>query len=386
MTEQTPNLQLPYIAAAQAQKHVTHNEAIRALDAIVQVGIRDRDLAQPPADPADGDRYLVASAASGAWAGQSGRIAAWQDGAWLFYVPRAGWLVWVEDEQSLLVWDGAGWIEAGGGAVNPAPLVGVNTTAGAPNRLAVKSDSVLLSHDDVTPGSGDIRIVTNKAAASNTASFLFQTAFSGRAEIGTTGDDKLALKVSANGASWSQPLTVDPATGNVGIWTTSPQARLDIATSLNNGVRLTNGATYSQLAHFTGGGDAGIFDYDVVPGNAAAPAEIRYFRNTNTTGLVGVRVLRGNGTAAANSFLAANTDTYLNAAVGNVGVGTAAPSTKLHVAGPVRVGSYTVAGLPAASVAGAGSIVYVSNEAGGATLCFSDGTTWRRAHDRAVVS
>ena len=39
--DQTPNLTLPYIMAAQAQKHVTHNEALRALDVIVQFSALD---------------------------------------------------------------------------------------------------------------------------------------------------------------------------------------------------------------------------------------------------------------------------------------------------------------------------------------------------------
>jgi hypothetical protein len=63
------------------------------------------------------------------------------------------------------------------------------------------------------------------------------------------------------------------------------------------------------------------------------------------------------------------------------------PSSGLmDVAGPVKVKSFTVAGLPGAAVSGAGAIAYVSNEAGGATLAFSDGADWRRVHDRAVVS
>lgn len=33
-----------------------------------------------------------------------------------------------------------------------------------------------------------------------------------------------------------------------------------------------------------------------------------------------------------------------------------------------------------------GGLIYVSNEAGGATVAFSDGVVWRRAQDRAVVS
>jgi hypothetical protein len=63
--DDTPNLRLPYIMAAQSQKHVTHNEAIRALDAVVQLAVLDRDLAAPPVSPAEGDRYIVAANPTG---------------------------------------------------------------------------------------------------------------------------------------------------------------------------------------------------------------------------------------------------------------------------------------------------------------------------------
>ena len=63
---------LPYLAAAQAQKHVTHNEALRRLDAVVQLAVLDATLAAPPASPDEGDRYIVAASATGAWAGQDG--------------------------------------------------------------------------------------------------------------------------------------------------------------------------------------------------------------------------------------------------------------------------------------------------------------------------
>ena len=53
---------------------------------------------------------------------------------------------------------------------------------------------------------------------------------------------------------------------------------------------------------------------------------------------------------------------------------------------PVRVPSYTVAGVPSASTSGAGAMIYVSNEAGGAVLAFSDATNWRRVTDRAIIS
>ena len=59
--DETSNLLLPYILAAQAQKHVTHNEALRKLDALVQISVVDRDLAAPPASPAEGARYIIAA-------------------------------------------------------------------------------------------------------------------------------------------------------------------------------------------------------------------------------------------------------------------------------------------------------------------------------------
>ena len=112
----TPNLNLPYIAAAQAQKHVTHNEAIRALDAVVQLSVLDRSLTSAPGTPAEGDRYIVAAGATGAWSGHDLEIAAWQDGAWAFYAPVEGWLAWVMDEAALLAFDGADWVNAAASA------------------------------------------------------------------------------------------------------------------------------------------------------------------------------------------------------------------------------------------------------------------------------
>lgn len=53
---------------------------------------------------------------------------------------------------------------------------------------------------------------------------------------------------------------------------------------------------------------------------------------------------------------------------------------------PVKVDSYTVAGLPSAVELGAGALVFVTNEAGGPVPAFSDGVAWRRVTDRAIVS
>ena len=107
----TPNLGLTYLEAAQAQKHVTVNEALRRLDALLHIALLDRDLEAPPATPADGARYLVAPSATGAWAGKDGQIAAWQDGAWAFLAPRPGWIAYLADEGKLILRAAAGWID-----------------------------------------------------------------------------------------------------------------------------------------------------------------------------------------------------------------------------------------------------------------------------------
>jgi Protein of unknown function (DUF2793) len=134
MSDATTHLLLPYILAAQAQKHVTHNEALRLLDGLVQLSVRDRDRTTPPGAPADGDRHIVGSGATGLWAGWDGNVAYWVDGAWTRLVSRAGWQAWAEDEGLLLVFDGTAWISAGAPTtLQNLERLGLGTTADATN-------------------------------------------------------------------------------------------------------------------------------------------------------------------------------------------------------------------------------------------------------------
>ncbi|MBY0610684.1 MAG: DUF2793 domain-containing protein [Beijerinckiaceae bacterium] len=207
--DKTTLLALPYLAAAQSQKHVTHNDALRMLDVLVQLSAKSASLAAPPSTPADGDRYIVPSGASGAFAGQAMKIAAYQDGAWNFFSPSAGWIAYVLDASVLRCFDGAAWQIISAIPTN-VPLLGINATADLTSRLAVSAASTLLNH----AGNGH-QLKLNKASAADTASLLYQTGFSGRAEMGLAGDDGFHLKVSADGASWREALTVDRASGIV---------------------------------------------------------------------------------------------------------------------------------------------------------------------------
>jgi hypothetical protein len=110
MSDATTHLLLPYLMAAQAQKHVTLNEALRLLDAMVQLAVHDRTRTAPPVTPAEGDRHIVPSGATGLWAGWDGNIAAFIDGVWMRLLPRPGWCAWVEDEAMLVIRTGTDWI------------------------------------------------------------------------------------------------------------------------------------------------------------------------------------------------------------------------------------------------------------------------------------
>lgn len=213
----TPNLGLPFIDGSQAQKHVTHNEALRILDAAIQIGVLDLTLTTPPLSPSDGERYVVASGATGAWAGKDDAIATWQDGAWAFLTPKTGWCIWSAADESLFVFDGSAWQGAGGAAsLDNVAQLGVNAAASAPNLLTVRSNDALFSAIDTGDGgTGDVRLQVSKEGSANTASVFFSNGFSGRAEFGLVGADTFKLKVSPDGSDWIEALDIDQDTGNV---------------------------------------------------------------------------------------------------------------------------------------------------------------------------
>lgn len=202
MSDETPNLALPFILPAQAQKHVTHNEALLALDALTQLVIT-ADGTEPPPSPADGTCYWILPDATGAWSGKSGRIAARQDGAWSWLLPRRGWRAFHLASGRLTVFDGTGWQDAALSGDGSLDRLGINATADTTNRLSVASDATLLSHD----GTGH-QLKLNKAAPTDTASLLFQSAWSGRAEMGLAGSDEFSLKVSPDGSNWITALAI----------------------------------------------------------------------------------------------------------------------------------------------------------------------------------
>ena len=209
------HLGLPFLDAGQAQKHVTLNEALRLLDALVQLSVR-AIAAEPPASPENGWRYIVGDDATGAFAGHESEIAIREDDAWRFLPPQAGWLATVETTGALLVYRDAEWQAPGFEALQNLMRLGVGTEADEINPFAAKLNKALWTARYAGEGGdGDLRYTFNKEAGGNLLSLLMQSDWSGRAEIGLLGNEDLTIKVSADGSDWTESLIAHRASGAV---------------------------------------------------------------------------------------------------------------------------------------------------------------------------
>jgi len=117
MTE-TSHLNLPLLAPAQAQKHVTVNEALTRLDAMVQLRLISTSATTPPLSNVEGDCYALPTGAVNEWAGQSGKIAVFTNNGWDFVNPKRGWRAMVLDQGQMALFDGVAW-RGGGLSLTP---------------------------------------------------------------------------------------------------------------------------------------------------------------------------------------------------------------------------------------------------------------------------
>lgn len=96
----------PLLSAGQAQKEITHNEALLSLDRMLHPAVLSVSLTEPPAPVAPGDAYIVAEPGGGVWTGRAGQLASHDGYGWTFTSPVSGCLVWIADEDRFAVFDG----------------------------------------------------------------------------------------------------------------------------------------------------------------------------------------------------------------------------------------------------------------------------------------
>ncbi|WP_169711787.1 DUF2793 domain-containing protein [Henriciella litoralis] len=194
---------------------MTLNDSLKRLDLLVHLSVKSATLSEEPGDPQNGDAYILPSEPTGPnWSGRAqNTVAAFQDSSWTFVEPGIGWQAYIEDEMHQATNDGTNWARPVD--VGSLTELGVNTQPDTVNRFAVKADAELLSHDDVTPGTGDVRKILNKAGTAQTSAILFQSDWSACGEIGLIGNDELSIRVSPDGSAFSTAARFDSATGSV---------------------------------------------------------------------------------------------------------------------------------------------------------------------------
>jgi len=321
----TDRLTLPLIESNQAQKHITHNEALRIVDAMLHLTLEAVDLNDPPASPQSGQAWIVGDAPTGTWALHAEKIAAFDSDGWQFLEPKIGMVAWVKSHLELFIYQNGNWsrFDQAPSAISNAQHVGIGASADAYNRLAIKSEAAFLSSE--VGGSGDTRLSLNKAASPNTASIIFNSNWSGRAEMGLAGSDDFAFKVSGDGNQWHVAASADPMTGEFVLPSGLSHKSKSVANKLNllpdsgrfaaekttqiasfvqpSYLQMENGATISAFAQFNSdsvdyGGPNPVNDIIVkqLVDQIREPASARYFAEFHVA-----KIVAGVGTSYPNN-------------------------------------------------------------------------------------
>jgi hypothetical protein len=191
----TPRLALPVIEAAQAQKHVTHNEALVLLDALTQLTVESRTLTVPPASPVEGTCYIPASSATGAWSGLDGQVALFSGGGWLRIVPVSGLKAWIKAERLTLTYEDGAWRD------------GIALTAnGGRVTLRAKEEELTLSGTFVE--TADLAFIPDRAIVLCVAS---------RTTLAITGATSYGVGVNGNPTQFGNLLGVAKGSTNIGV-------------------------------------------------------------------------------------------------------------------------------------------------------------------------
>jgi hypothetical protein len=201
--ETTPRLGLPYVVAAQAQKHIPINESLARLDGLVQLAVESRAVVAQPASPVAGGVWILPSGATGAvWAGQpAGVMMRFEAGAWEALAPAEGMLAWVKDENQVVAHDGVAWapLSASFKSITAAASPGLANT-----RLEIREEETTV-----------LGATTSTAIVIPARSIVL--AISTRTTVAVTGATSFNCGVSGDASKFGGSLGVAKNSNNVGV-------------------------------------------------------------------------------------------------------------------------------------------------------------------------
>ena len=182
------------------------------LSCFVQCAVASRTT-ELPASPEDGITLYIVPADD---VTNGNKLALPRGEDWEYIAPLPGFIAFVVDEGRHVVFDGSAWIPFIPTEFHNLAKLGVGTYADNTNVFAAKlNDALWAAKGTGEGGTGDLRYKLNKESSGNTVSLLFQSNWSGRAEIGLAGDDDFRFKVSPDGSSWYEAITIDRNSGRV---------------------------------------------------------------------------------------------------------------------------------------------------------------------------
>ena len=303
MADTSNSLSLPFIQPSQAQKHVTHNEALQILDVLTQLAVTSDEISTPPVSPSDGARYIVGVAGTGDWNGHDGEIAVFDSGNWRFFVPRAGWRAFVLNRETLVAFDGTDWIDLDTDELQDVVRfgLGMETPAGTPFAAKLNS-SLWTALYQADGGDGDLVQTLNRETQNNDAGFVFQTDFGSRAIFGLFGSSNVRLAVSPDGTTFFDGFDVEPSSGIVN----QPNLpRFKASTNFDNFCALD---TWTRIAlNDTEFNDQNIFDPGTnlftapTEGTYAFGASLVYKQNVSTAAMTKCRLLKNGADVISGS-------------------------------------------------------------------------------------
>lgn len=198
----TSRLALPLLQPAQAQKHVTVNEALMRLDGLVNLVLASAAIGVPPTIVQDGVCYGVPSGAVNGWSGQSGKVAIGSNGGWVFVSPSAGWRCYVADEGRLAIHNGSGWVL---GALSLSPH-GAGLMAGVAELDHVIGDGAISTTAVLIPSHAMVIGVSARVVEAITGTLATWM-------LGNAGaPDRFGSELSLGQGSWARGMLSQPMT------------------------------------------------------------------------------------------------------------------------------------------------------------------------------